>query len=358
MNTTAGSYALLKSTVPGDATVAAKLRKAGAILLGKANLSEWSQARGFVAAGWSGRGGQATNPYFPGGDPCGSSSGNAIVAAIGLAAGSLGTETHGSIVCPSSYNNIVGIKPTVGLTSRVGVIPISVHQDTVGPMTRNVADAATILTVIAGRDNKDNYTLTAPDRIPDYTQYLNADSVRGKRFGVPRIVFRNDTLLKNHPSIGLAFDQALETIRSLGGIVVDPADLPSAVEMLDNRNEAVVLRVDMKIQINAYLGTLHSIPTGATTLSKIITYNDRHQDLEEPEGYADQIGLSWINDTSGYNSSYYNALYNDYDVGRTRGIDATLRAHKLDALVLPSNGHTSTPAALAGYPIVTGRQCT
>ncbi|KAG8763152.1 hypothetical protein FRC12_008681 [Ceratobasidium sp. 428] len=205
-------------------------------------------------------------------------------------------------------------------------------------MTRNVADAATILTVIAGRDNKDNYTLAAPDRIPDYTQYLNADSVRGKRFGVPRIVFRNDTLLNNHPSIGLAFDKALEIIRSLGGIVVDPADLPSAVEMLDNRNEAIVLRVDMKIEINAYLENLHSIPTGATTLFKIIAYNDRHQDLEEPEGYADQIGLSWINDTSGYNSSYYDALYNDYDVGRTRGIDATLRAHKLDALVLPSNG--------------------
>ncbi|KAG8711031.1 hypothetical protein FRC09_020808, partial [Ceratobasidium sp. 395] len=353
-NTTAGSYALLGSIVPGDATVAVKLRKAGAILLGKANLSEWSHMRGLLAAGWSGRGGQATNPYYPGGDPFGSSSGSAIAAAIGLAAGSLGTDTHGSIVCPSSFNNLVGIRPTVGLTSRAGVIPISAHQDTVGPMTRNVADAATILTIIAGRDKNDNYTLAAPDRIPDYTQYLDAGSVRGKRFGVPRIVFMNDTLFKIHPSVHLAFANALEIIRSLGGIVVDPADLPSATEIMENRNETLVLGVDMKIQINAYLKNLRSIPTGATTLSKIIVYNDEHKDLEEPEGYVDQIGLRWAGATLGYNSSYYNAIHNNYDIGRTRGIDATLITHKLDALILPSNEHTAVPAAIAGYPIVTG----
>ncbi|KAG8758454.1 hypothetical protein FRC12_010008 [Ceratobasidium sp. 428] len=353
MNTTAGSYALLGSIVPGDATVAVKLRKAGAILLGKANLSEWSHMRGLLAAGWSGRGGQATNPYYPGGDPFGSSSGSAIAAAIGLAAGSLGTDTHGSIVCPSSFNNLVGIRPTVGLTSRAGVIPISAHQDTVGPMTRNVADAATILTIIAGRDKNDNYTLAAPDRIPDYTQYLDAGSVRGKRFGVPRIVFMNDTLFKIHPSVHLAFANALEIIRSLGGIVVDPADLPSATEIMENRNETLVLGVDMKIQINAYLKNLRSIPTGATTLSKIIVYSDEHKDLEEPEGYVDQIGLRWAEATLGYNSSYYNAIHNDYDIGRTRGIDATLTTHKLDALILPSNEHTAVPAAIAGYPIVT-----
>ncbi|KAG8763151.1 hypothetical protein FRC12_008680 [Ceratobasidium sp. 428] len=371
MNTTAGSYALFRSIVPGDATVVAKLRKAGAIFLGKANLvrsararcepsldkyrpqSEWSHARGLLAAGWSGRGGQATNPYYPGGDPFGSSSGSAIAAAIGLAAGSLGTDTHGSIVCPSSFNNLVGIRPTVGLTSRAGVIPISAHQDTVGPMTRNVADAATILTIIAGRDKNDNYTLAAPDGIPDYTQYLDAGSVRGKRFGVPRIVFMNDTLFKIHPSVHLAFANALEIIQSLGGIIVDPADLPSAIEIMENRNETLVLGVDMKIQINAYLKNLRSIPTGATTLSKIIAYNDGHKDLEEPEDYADQIGLRWAEATLGYNSSYYNAIHNDYDLGRTRGIDATLATHKLDALILPSNEHTAVPAAIAGYPIVT-----
>ncbi|KAG8685164.1 hypothetical protein FRC09_014925, partial [Ceratobasidium sp. 395] len=342
MNTTAGSYALFRSIVPGDATMAAKLRKAGAIFLGKTNLSEWSHARGLLASGWSGRGGQATNPYYPGGDPCASSSGSAIAAAIGLAAGSLGTETHGSIVCPSSYNNLVGIKPTVGLTSRAGVIPISAHQDTVGPMTRNIADAATILTVIAGRDNKDNYTLNAPDPTPDYTRYLDADSIRGKRFGVPRIVFRNDTLLKNHPSIGLAFDKALETIRSLGGIVVDPADLPSVLEMIERRSETLVLRVDMKIEINAYLETLYSIPTGATTLSKVIAYNDAHQDLEEPEGYADQIGTM--------------TMISDEQEESTQHSELTSLMHSsFQAMVYTQQvfRHTTTPAAIAGYPIVT-----
>ncbi|KAG9091009.1 hypothetical protein FS749_000145, partial [Ceratobasidium sp. UAMH 11750] len=175
MNTTAGSYALLGSIVPGDATVVAKLRKAGAILLGKTNLSEWSYFRDVsLDSGWSGRGGQTSNPYYPGADPCGSSSGSAVAIAVGLAAASLGTETDGSIVCPSSYNNLVGIKPTVGLTSRAGVIPGSSHQDTVGPLARSVADAAAILSIIAGRDSQDNYTDTAPAEIPDYTHYLNA----------------------------------------------------------------------------------------------------------------------------------------------------------------------------------------
>ncbi|KAG8744621.1 hypothetical protein FRC10_009846 [Ceratobasidium sp. 414] len=338
MNTTAGSYALLKSVVSGDATVAAKLRKAGAILMGKANMSEWSSSRGNFAAGWSGRGGQCTNPYYPGGDPGGSSSGSAVSAAIGLAAGSLGTETDGSIVWPCSYNNIVGIKPTVGLTSRAGVVPVSSHQDTVGPMARSVADAATILSVIAGRDVKDNYTRTAPAQVPDYTQYLDVNAIRGKKFGVPRIGFMNHTLTKNHPAINSAFETALETIRSLGGVVVDPANLPSADELIENKYEVAVAYVDMKIEIDAYFESLKFTPPGVSTLAQVIAFNDDNKDLEKPEGYEDQSGFVEAQSTDGYNFPYYAALYKNYDMARKRGIDAALKTHNLDALVLPSNG--------------------
>ncbi|KAH7334049.1 amidase signature enzyme [Rhizoctonia solani] len=354
MNTTAGSFALLNSVVPGDATVAAKLRAAGAILLGKANLSEWANIRGtfLPASGWSGRGGQATNPYYPGANPCGSSSGSGVAIAIGLAAGSLGTETDGSIVCPSSYNNLVGIKPTVGLTSRAGVIPISSHQDTVGPMTRSVSDAAAILSIIAGRDNKDNYTQTAPAKIPDYTKFLDINAVRGKRFGVPRAVFTDDSMTDNHPSINVEFNKSLDIIRSMGGIVVDPADLPGAHELPDSQ-EMTVLQVDLKIDLNKYLKSLKFIPTGTDTLGKIIEFNDAYKDLEQPKGYEGQTIFIESEATSGYNPEYYDALRENYELGRQRGIDGALKAHKLDALLLPTNGHASSPAALAGYPIIT-----
>ncbi|KAH7337830.1 amidase signature enzyme [Rhizoctonia solani] len=338
MNTTAGSYALLGSIVSDDATVSAKLRKAGAILLGKTNLSEWAYIRDWnLHSGWSGRGGQATNPYYPGTDPCGSSSGSGVAIAIGLAAGSLGTETSGSIVCPSSYNNLVGIKPTVGLTSRAGVIPISSHYDSVGPMTRNVADAAAILSVIAGRDKKDNYTLTAPSSVPDYTQFLNAGAIRGKRFGVPRVVFTNDTLTGSHPIIGVEFNKALDTIRSLGGIVVDPADLPSAHSVIDNE-QVLVLGVDFKVDLNGYLRTLKYVPTNVTSLADVITFNTEHKDLESPDGEGQSFFIT-AQSTNGYNLTYYSALHSNYEAGH--------------ALVLPSNGFAQTIASLAGYPVVT-----
>ncbi|KAF8734571.1 Amidase signature enzyme, partial [Rhizoctonia solani] len=373
MNTTAGSYALLKSVVPGDATVAAKLRKAGAVLLGKANLSEWANIRGtFISAsGWSAVGGQATNPYYPAADPCGSSSGSGVAIAIGLAAGSLGTETDGSIICPSSYNNLVGVKPTVGLTSREGVVPISSHQDTVGPMTRSVADAAVILSIIAGRDKKDNYTQTAPSKIPDYTQFLDVNAIKGKRFGVPRAVFTDDSITGNHPSINVEFNKSLDIIRSLGGTVVDPADLPNAHEIPDSQ-EFTVLKVDLKVDLNKYLKSLKSIPTKTYTLGKIIQFNDLYKDLEQPKGYEGQTIFIDAEATSGYNSTYYDALRENYKLGRQRGIDGALKSYKLDALLLPSNGtrnstsfeihnalnalvlgYTTTPAAIAGYPIVT-----
>ncbi|KAG8687222.1 hypothetical protein FRC11_007574, partial [Ceratobasidium sp. 423] len=352
MNTTAGSYALLGSIVPGDATVSAKLRKAGAILLGKTNLSEWAYIRDFnILTGWSGRGGQVTNPYYPGADPCGSSSGSGVATAIGLAAGALGTETDGSIICPSSYNNLVGIKPTVGLTSRAGVVPVSSHMDSVGPMARNVADAATILTVIAGRDEKDNYTLAAPAEVPDYTRFLNPDAIRGKRFGVPRAVFTNGTLTGNLPIINVEFNKALDTIRSLGGVVVDPADLPGANSVLDN-GEVLVLSVDLKVDLNRYLRTLKYTPTNITSLADVIKFNNEHKELESPNGEGQSFFLS-AQSTNGYDSTYYAALGSNYEAGRKQGIDYALRTYDLDAIVLPSNGFAQTIAALAGYPIVT-----
>ncbi|KAF8603271.1 amidase signature enzyme [Ceratobasidium sp. AG-I] len=352
MNTTAGSYALLGSVVPGDSTVSAKLRKAGAILLGKTNMSEWAHFRGYLDAGWSGRGGQTTNPYYPGASACTSSSGSGVAAAIGLAAASLGTETDSSIICPASYNNLVGFKPTVGLTSRYGVIPISSHHDTIGPMVKSVADAATILSIIAGRDSKDNYTQTAPGIIPDYTKYLDANAIRGKRFGVPRTVFTDDTFTGNNPYINVAFNRSLETIKALGGIIVDPADLPSANEFKFKTHQTFVSSIDFKIKLNAYLGSLNSIPTGASTLSKIIAFNNAYMDLERPAGNEDQSTLIMSQSTDGYNSTYYAALHADYELGRTNGIDAALRNHRLDALILPSNGRSTTPPAIAGYPMI------
>ncbi|CAE7219344.1 unnamed protein product [Rhizoctonia solani] len=358
MNTTAGSYALLGSIVPGDATVITKLRKAGAILLGKSNMSEWAAFRDWgLDSGWSGRGGQTTSPYYPGADPCGSSSGSGVATAIGLAAASLGTETDGSIICPSSYNNLIGIKPTVGLTSRAGVIPITLHQDTIGPMTRNVADAAIILSVIAGYDPKDNYTSTAPPIIPDYTSFLDPNAIRGKRFGVPRKVFTDDLATGNHPSINVEFNKALNTIRSLGGVVVDPADIPSVASADDwfMRILLPMYMVDFKVDLNEYFNSLNFIPTNVTTLEHLIAFNNNFPQLEQPGSYKGQSLFIESQKTKGYNASYFAALETKLKLGREEGIDAALRSHNLDALVLPSNGLTTAIAAMAAYPIVSGK---
>ncbi|CUA76507.1 hypothetical protein RSOLAG22IIIB_06312 [Rhizoctonia solani] len=351
MNTTAGSYALLGSVVRDEATVVAKLRKAGAIILGKTNLCEWSHVRGDLPNGWSGRGGQTTNPYYPGSDPCSSSSGSAVAVAIGLAAVALGVESNGSIICPASFNNVVGIKPTVGLTSRAGVVPLSMHQDTVGPIARSVADAAAVLTVMAGQDHRDNFTSTAPSVIPDYTQFLDRDAMRGKRFGVPRKVFMNETLMRTHPSVNSEFERALERIKQLGGTIVDPADLPSAEEMSYRQEEWVAL-VQLKIQLNAYIKNLAYVPTNVSSLADILAFNDAHRDLEEPDGYEDQSSLIFSELTQGYNSSYHEILRQNQILARDRGIDATLKTYGLDALLLPSNLNTTLPAAIAGYPMV------
>ncbi|QRW22728.1 amidase [Rhizoctonia solani] len=331
MNTTAGSYALFGSVVREEATVVAKLRKAGAIILGKANMCEWSYARGDLTNGWSGRGGQTTSPFYPGSDPCTSSGGSAVAATLGLAAASLGVETRGSIICPSSYNNLVGLKPTVGLTSRAGVISMTMHQDTVGPITRSVADAATILNIIAGQDERDNFTNTAPSLIPDYTKYLDPNAIRGKDLGV-----------------NIEFGKALDKIRELGGVVIDPADLPSAEE-IPHRHETWAAMVQFK----DYIRNLVHVPTNVTCVADVIAFNNAHKDLERPEGYEDQSMLELAETTEGFNSTYFDALHQNHMIGRERGIDAALKTHGLDALLLPTNMHTAVPAGLAGYPVIT-----
>ncbi|KAK1220644.1 hypothetical protein PQX77_016597 [Marasmius sp. AFHP31] len=351
MNTTAGSFSLLGSIVPEDAGVVKRLRKAGAIILGKANLSEFAHFRGNLPSGWSGRGGQNTNAYFPNADPCGSSSGSGVAASIGLVTVTLGTETDGSITCPSSNNNAVGIKPTVGLTSRAGVIPISANQDTVGPITRSISDAAIVLSVIAGKDPNDNFTLAQPDVVPDYTKALDTNALKGKRIGVPRQVFLQERFIG--PGVLEVFERALETIRGLGATIVDPADLPSAQEILASDNETIVLDIDFKVELNAYYERLLENPSGVRSLADLIAFNDANPELEKPENFTDQSELIESESTNGFNSTYFQALVFDHDLGRTRGIDAALRDLNLDALVLPATGLTTTPAAIAGYPIVT-----
>ncbi|KAI0030559.1 amidase signature enzyme [Vararia minispora EC-137] len=342
-----GSFALLGSVPPRDATVAAKLRAAGAILLGKANLSEWAHFRGNIASGWSGRGGQATCAYFPGADPSGSSSGSGIASSIGLAAAALGSETDGSIVSPSSRNNLVGIKPTVGLTSRAGVIPISVHQDTVGPMARSVADAAAILTVIAGRDPLDNFTLAQPAKVPDFTKALVSGGLRGIRLGVPRLFFPDDN------NINAAFNETLSVIRELGATIVDPADFPDAGEMLASNNETIVLDTDFKVDVKTYIDGLLKVPTGVADLADLIAFNIAHAAEELPAPFYTDQSEFIVSENTTVDSAYFAALTADADLGRTRGIDGTLKKFNLDAILLPTDGFTSTPAAIAGYPIVT-----
>ncbi|KAI0329789.1 amidase signature enzyme [Cubamyces sp. BRFM 1775] len=347
MNTTAGSFALLGSVVPRDAHVAAKLRAAGAILLGKANLSEWAHFRGSVPSGFSGRGGQATSPYVPLGDPSGSSSGSGIGTAIGLAAAALGTETDGSIISPSNMNNLVGIKPTVGLTSRAGVVPISTHQDTVGPMARSVADAATILSVIAGRDPRDNFTLAQPPVVPDYTKALRTDGLKGVRLGVPRRFFA-----RTNSNIVAAFNASLDTIRSLGATIVDPADFPDFAELEASRNETIVTQTDFKVDVNQYIAGLLEVPTGVKNLADLIAFNIAHADEELVAPFWTDQSTFIASQNTTVNQAYFDAIAADKDLGATRGIDATLKEFKLDALLMPS-AVAPGPAAIAGYPIIT-----
>ncbi len=362
MMTTAGSLALVGPPPPTDATLTKRLRDAGAVILAKANLSEWANFRGNRSvSGWSGRGRQGKNPYVIDRSPCGSSSGSAVAAAASLAAASLGTETNGSIVCPSSVNGCVGIKPTVGLTSRAGVIPIAHSQDTVGPICRTVADAATVLGALVGVDQRDPATGDSMGHFfSDYRPFLDPDGLRGARIGIAREFFG----VSEH--IDRIVEPAIQVLKDLGAVVMDPATfLPGHLAAINNAPSTLVLTYEFKADVNAYLATRTGL--GVQTLADLIQFNSDHTDEEMPYFLQQLFELSQSRGPL-TDQQYLDALATDLRVSRQEGIDELMDRLNLDALFAPtrnpawtidlingdrSMGASSTPAALAGYPLVT-----
>jgi amidase len=358
MTTTAGSYALAGSIPLQDSTVAAKLRAAGAIILGKTNLSEWANFRSsHSTSGWSGRGGQAKNPYVLDRNPCGSSSGSGGAVSANLSTLAIGTETDGSIVCPSSANGVVGIKPTLGLISRAGIIPIAHSQDTAGPMTRTVRDAAILLGVLAGTDPRDVATSSSSRPGPtDYTTFLDANGLRGARIGVARAKFFGYSDVTDK-----LINDAIEVMKSHGAVIVDPADIATAGKFDDTEFE--VLLYEFKADLNSYLASLGP-KAPVKSLADIIAYNDAHKQQEMPYfGQETMIQAQAKGPLT--EQKYLDALANDLKLSRADGIDATMDKYKLDAIVAPTggpawttdlvngdhfSGASSTPAAVAGYP--------
>ena len=367
MTTTAGSHALAGWVSPVDSAVAARLRRAGAVLLAKANLSEWANFRSTrSSSGWSGRGGQCRNPYVLDRNPCGSSSGSGVAVSANLAAVAIGTETDGSIVCPSSANGVVGIKPTVGLVSRVGIIPISHTQDTAGPMARTVRDAALVLGVLAGTDPNDPATADS-DRLglTDYTPFLEPDGLRGMRIGVAR------SFLGFHDAVDQVMESALEAMQAAGAVIVDPVDLrptgrpaPGGFSSL-GAAEAEVLLYEFKAGLNAYLAG-RGPGAEVRSLADLIAFNERNADTEMP--YFGQERLIEAESKGPLTDErYLAALAASRHLSRVEGIDRTMDAHRLDAIVGPTGGpawvtdlvngdhfggSSSQYPAAAGYPSI------
>src|SRR5690348_717177 len=360
MTTSAGSYALEGSIPLRDSFVVAQLRKAGAIILGKANLSEWANFRsGHSTSGWSGRGGQARNPYALDRNPCGSSSGSGVAVSANLCPVALGTETNGSIVCPSSVNGIVGIKPTVGLVSRSGVVPISHTQDTAGPMARTVTDAAVLLGALAGVDPRDPATLASRGKSQtDYTKFLDPRGLRGARIGVVRHMFGFSDFVDKLANAAIA------AMKSVGAVIVDPAEIATLKEM--DEGEFDVLLYEFKANLNAYLESLGP-KAPVRTLKEIIEFNDKHAREEMPYFGQDTFIKAEAKGPLS-DPAYQKALAKCRMHSRENGIDATMEKYRLDALVAPTagpafttdlvngdhdTGGSSSPAAIAGYPHVT-----
>ncbi len=359
MMTTAGSLALVGARPRQDSHVAQRLRAAGAVLLGKTNLSEWANFRSsHSSSGWSGRGGQCGNPYALDRTPCGSSSGRGAAASANFAALAVGTETDGSVVCPSSANSVVGIKPTLGLISRAGIVPIAHSQDTAGPMARTVADAAVLLGVLAGRDPRDPATASAPATIPDYTRYLDAGGLRGARIGVVR-----KNLFGYSPESDRIAEEAIAAMKQAGAVIVDPADIPHLGEYGDGEFE--VLLYEFKADLNAYLASLAVSPI--RTLADAIAFNSREATRELPY-FGQEIFVRAEAKGPLTDPKYLKALADNRRLSGPEGIDAIMEQQKLDALVAPTGappwlidlvdgdhdmGGSSTPAAVSGYPHIT-----
>jgi amidase len=360
MATSAGSLALEQNHAQQDAFMVKKLRDAGAVILGKTNLSEWANFRSNrSSSGWSGRGGQTVNPYILDRNPCGSSSGSGVAVSANLCVAAIGTETDGSIVCPSSTNGIVGIKPTVGLLSRSGIIPISHSQDTAGPMTRTVSDAALMLGLLAGADPSDVATTAAQDRkSEDYSRFLDADGLKGARIGVARNFFGfNDR-------VDQLMEEAIKNLREKGAEIIDPANIETEKEIGDI--EFDVLLFEFKDDLNRYLSKMPA-SVASRSLTDLIAFNEANKDKEMP--WFGQELFTMADKKGPLTDKVY--LKEAADLKRLagkEGIDATLQKNKLDAIIAPTggpswntdwvngdhySGGSSGAAACAGYPAIT-----
>lgn len=357
MMTTAGSLALMGSRPTVDATVAHKLRAAGAVILGKTNLSEWANIRSsHSTSGWSGRGGLTRNPYALDRNACGSSSGSGAAVAANLCAVAIGTETDGSIVCPSSANCLTGIKPTVGLVSRAGIIPISHSQDGAGPMARSVADAALVLGALTGSDPRDPATGANPQNaLTDYSQFLDPRGLTGARIGVARKYFGFSE------NVDRLMTTALDAMKREGATLIDPADIPTFGKFDDSEMELFLY--ELKADLNAYLAQLGPAAP-VRTLAEVIEFNEKHKDKEMPY-FGQDLFIKAEAKGPLTEKGYLDAIAKNHRLARSEGIDAVMNQFHLDAIVAPTagpacltdllngdhfTGGSSNAAAVAGYP--------
>ncbi|KDP27575.1 hypothetical protein JCGZ_19580 [Jatropha curcas] len=350
LNTTCGSYALLESEVARDAGVVEKLRNAGAVIFGKASQSEWYEMRSLkIPSGWCARAGQGVNPYVKWGNPGGSSSGSAISVAANMVAVSLGTETDGSILSPADRNSVVGLKPTVGLTSRAGVIPISPRQDTIGPICRTVSDAVYVLDAIVGFDPEDyDATKEAAKFIPSggYKQFLKEDGLRGKRLGIVRIPFSNSV---NDSTVLSTFNYHLEVLRKGGATVLDDTQIANIDVIMDSSQsgEEIVILAEFKLKINQYLKGLIKSPV--RSLADIIAFNANHPDKEDMKQYGQDMLIA-SEMTNGLGKEEIEAMKFMEKLSK-EGFEKMMKENKLDAMV--TLGWTaSTVLAIGGYPAI------
>jgi amidase len=360
MTTTAGSLALLGSHRTRDSFVAQKLREAGVVLLGKTNMSEWANFRSSKStSGWSGRGGQTKNPYILDRNPCGSSSGSGVAPAANLCVAAIGTETDGSVVCPASANSLVGIKPTIGLVSRSGIIPIAHSQDTAGPMTRTVEDAAILLGALTGVDERDSETRNSAGKFhTDYRKFLDKDGLRGARLGVARKHFGFNQ------GVDKLMAEAIAAMKRLGAVIVDPADIPTAGKF--DESELEVLLYEFKADLNSYLAAAgDSVPVHS--LKEIIEFNEKNREREMPF-FGQDLFIKAQAKGPLTSRAYQAALRKNHLLTRSQGIDFVIRKHRLDAMIAPTGGPAwptdllngdhftggySSASAVAGYPHIT-----